>query len=287
MPYQIINVEQGSSEWLALRKTKITATDANVIMKASPWNSPSELYKEKIGEKEPIRPNKRMLDGLTLEPIARDLFNLKTGFKMKPTVMVKDWMMASLDGFDSGTGNILEIKCPGEKDHSIAISGKVPDHYYAQLQHQMYITDTGMAYYFSFDGIDGVTVEVKRDSAYIEKMLEEERKFYECLQNKVPPESTEYKERNDDKWRKLAIQWKSVTQCIRDLEKEEEFIRKELIDLSGDENCKGAGISLCRFQRKGNVDYSKILELKNVDLEPYRKPETISWRINDLEKQKA
>ena len=28
----ISNVEQGSQEWLALRKTKITATDASVIM---------------------------------------------------------------------------------------------------------------------------------------------------------------------------------------------------------------------------------------------------------------
>jgi hypothetical protein len=126
-----------------------------------------------------------------------------------------------------------------------------------------------------------------RDAAYIDKMMEEEAKFFECLQNKTAPECAEYNERSDEAWKRLAVQWKSVTQCIRDLEKEEEDIRKELIGLSGEQNSKGAGVSLCRFERKGNIDYTKIDELKNIDLETYRKPTTISWRINILDVKSA
>ena len=68
-------------------------------------------------------------------------------------------------------------------------------------------------------------------------------------------------------------------QSIKELEKEEEEVRKQLIFLSGESNTKGAGISLCQIQRKGNVDYSKIPELRGVDVEKYRKPAINSWRI--------
>ena len=48
----IINNEiiQGSQEWLDLRKTKITATDACVIMGESSWKTIIQLYEEKISQ---------------------------------------------------------------------------------------------------------------------------------------------------------------------------------------------------------------------------------------------
>jgi putative phage-type endonuclease len=279
---EILDMEQGSPEWHALRKTKITATDASVIMRASHWKTRIQLYHEKLSNDPPFPPNERMQRGIDLEPIARELFNLKTTWYMEPTVLVKDWMMASLDGRDALSGAILEIKCPAEKDHVIALyDNKVPDHYYPQLQHQIYVSGVMMAYYFSFDGMDGVIVEVKRDNDYIEKMLIEEKKFYECLINKTPPEPDEsdYIEREDDLWRQCAMKWKLVTTSIKELEKEEEDLRKQLVFLSGESNSKGAGISLCQVIRKGIINYSKIECLKNMDLEIYRNPSSSSWRI--------
>ncbi len=278
---ELIDCEQGSQEWLALRKTKITATDANIIMGASHWKTRIQLYHEKLSNDAAMIANARMQRGTDLEPIARDLFNLKTGWNMKPAVVVKDWLMASLDGRDDDIGCIVEIKCPGDKDHATALKNKVPDHYYPQLQHQMYVAGVQMAYYFSFDGIDGVIVKVKREDDYIEKMLEEEKKFYECLTNRTPPEPAEgdYIERDDSLWDQCATRWKEVTRGIKELEKDEEDLRKQLIFLSGESNTKGAGISLCQVQRKGNVDYAKIPQLKGVDLDMYRKGSINSWRI--------
>jgi putative phage-type endonuclease len=220
---QISELDQGSQEWLDLRKTKITATDASIIMGANHWKTKIQLYYEKLSNNPPMLPNERMKRGLDLEPVARQLFILQTGIFVEPAVVVSDWAMASLDGISSDGKVIVEIKCPGEKDHSIALYGKVPDHYYPQLQHQMYVTGVQLAYYFSFDGIDGVAVMVKRDDEYIEKMVEKEKKFYECLINKIPPEPSEgdYIERNDDLWEQCASRWKSVTDAIKDLEKEE------------------------------------------------------------------
>lgn len=276
------DIKQGSDEWLALRKTKITATDAAVIMGISPWKSITQLYYEKMPGFLPTKPNEWMRRGTELEPIARDLFNAKTEmtFKMIPKVAIRDWAMASLDGI-SVCNVILEIKCPGPKDHSLALQGKIPEYYYPQLQHQMYVCDSQKNYYFSFDGVDGVIVEIKRDDEYIEKMVKQEIKFYECMKNKTPPDPSEndFIERDDDLWKQCAMRWKYLSQSIKTLEKEEDEIRSQLIFLAGDFNAKGAGISLCKINRKGNIDYTKIPELKGLNLETYRKPESVNWRI--------
>jgi len=275
------DLKQGSHEWHALRKTKITATDAPIIMGVSHWKTKIQLYHEKMSSTQLHYINERMQRGIDLEPIARDLFILQTGIQVEPKVVVKDWAMASLDGISNLGTCVVEIKCPGEKDHAIALSGKVPDHYYPQLQHQMYVCDVFKIFYFSFDGVDGVVVEVERDDEYIEKMIEEEFKFYQCLINKTPPEPSEddYIQREDELWQECASDWLSVSSQIKTLEKEEEQLRKQLIFLSGQHNTKGSGISLCQVNRKGNVDYAKIPELKGVDLEKYRKGSISTWRI--------
>lgn len=186
--YEVIDhLEQGTPEWLALRKTKITATDASVIMGENPWKTNYQLYREKISDDAPKPSNERMQRGLDLEPVARDLFTIKTGIEMNPKIIVKDWAMASLDGMDDSRKFILEIKCPGPKDHELALENKIPGHYYPQLQHQMYVCDVKEMFYFSFDGIEGAIVYVSRNDEYIEKMIFEEKKFYDCLINKTPP----------------------------------------------------------------------------------------------------
>ena len=276
---------QGTPEWLALRKTKITATDAAVILGANPWKTRMELYLEKISKDvKPLYINEAMQRGIDLEPIARELFNLKTGWNMQPEVMLNDWAMASLDGRDADIGAIVEIKCPSNKDHTLALNGCIPDHYYPQLQHQMWIAGTSFAYYFSFDGADGVIVKVKRDEDFIQKMIEEEYRFYLCIQNKTPPEYQpgDYIERNDEIWEQVASKWKSLQANIKELEKEEEETRRQLIFLSGESNTKGAGISLCQVTRKGTVDYPTMLKQLAVEdsfVEKFRKAPTTSWRI--------
>jgi putative phage-type endonuclease len=272
---------QGSDEWLHLRTSKITATDSSVIMGVSKWKTKIELYNDKISETTNSFVNDRMKRGTDLEPMARELFCIQNSLEVSPRVVVKDWAMASLDGMSECGNYIVEIKCPGEKDHALALSGKVPEHYYPQIQHQLFVTGLDSAFYYSFDGTDGVTLVVQRDDDYIEKMVAEELKFYECLESKIVPEpsTNDYVERNDDLWNLYASQWISVLDRIKDLEREQEELRNELIFLSSERNTRGSGISVQKVERKGNVDYSKIPELSGVDLEKYRKEPTSNWRI--------
>ncbi len=275
------DLEQGTAEWLSLRTSKITSTDASIIMGVNHWKTKIHLYHEKLSDNVVNFVNERMKRGTELEPIARELFSIQNGIEMFPRVVVNDWAMASLDGMSECGKYIVEIKCPGEKDHALALQGKIPEHYYPQLQHQLYVTGLQSIFYYSFDGTDGVTLVVKRDDAYIEKMVEEERKFYHCIVNKIPPEPSEndYIERDDELWNQCASQWKYINEQIKYLEKEEEHLRKQLIFLSADSNTKGSGISLCKIHRKGHVCYEKIPELKGVDLDKYRKDPITTWRI--------
>ncbi len=279
---QILTLEQGTPEWLALRKTKVTATDSCVIMGANPWKTRIQLYNEKISDENNTFVNERMQRGTDLEPIARELFCIQTGIQMKPAVCVKDWAMASLDGLSPCGRYALEIKCPGYTDHVLALNGQVPPQYYPQCQKIYYVTDVDICYYYSFEDPDGVIIEVKRDQAYIDLMVQEDKKFYDCLQTRTPPEPQEgdYIYREDDLWKQCATQWMTLVQEIKEMEKREEELRKQLIFLSGESNSKGCGISLCQVKRKGTINYGKIECLKSINLDEYRGDTITSWRVN-------
>ena len=110
---------------------------------------------------------------------------------MFPGVFVHDtidWMSASFDGITLEQDAICEIKCPGKKDHAIALKGKIPTKYIPQLQHQIYVSGLSLfSYYYSFDGESGVVIEVKRDQEFIDKMVEKEFEFWNCLMSLTPP----------------------------------------------------------------------------------------------------
>ena len=98
-----VELDQNTTEWLEFRKNRIGASDASVIMGASPWKTPLELWKEKIGLQEESYTSMAMQAGKDLEEIARPIVSNVLNCDFKPAVYVHDeynWMMASLDGID-------------------------------------------------------------------------------------------------------------------------------------------------------------------------------------------
>jgi putative phage-type endonuclease len=183
---QLVNVIQGTSEWKAFRRSHICASDAIVILGRSPWKSLQDLYEEKVLGFEQEE-NPYMSRGKALESLALENFEKETGLEMFPLVFKDDhfaWMAVSYDGITLNKDTIVEIKCPGRKDHDYAVSKKmIPSKYEPQIQHQMYVADLDFAYYYSFDGQEGVIIEVKRDQALIDFLLEKEQAFWHCLQD--------------------------------------------------------------------------------------------------------
>jgi len=277
-------MKQQTEEWLELRKSKIGASDAPVIMQASPWKTPLQLWEEKIGLRTNDFKSSSMQRGIDMEDEARNKFQEVTGISMEANIAFHptiSWMMASLDGMDADKKNIVEIKCVNRTDHSQAIAGEVPEKYFPQLQHQLAVCGLEMAYYFSYSPNDFALIKVYRDESFIDKMIKKETEFWECVQDFVPPPLMErdYKMKDDPQWSQAASRWIFVSQKLKDLEKEEEEARKELISLSENQNVMGSGVKLTRMLRRGNIEYSKIPELKGVNMETYRKKPIEYWRI--------
>lgn len=275
--------QQGSPEWLEFRRTRIGASDANTIMGMSPKFKPIDLWKEKTQRIEPRKKTDRMQRGIDLEPIARFAFELEMGACFPAAVALSseyDWMMASLDGLSQDRKSALEIKCPGEKDLQCALDGEVPEKYIYQLQHQMYVLELDKIYYFSFDGKSGKVLEVYANKALQSKMIEKELEFYTHLT--LDTEPNDYPLITSQDWIDVSAKWLDVRTQIERLEKEEQNYRETLITMANQADAQGGGIRLRKTTRQGNVDYSKIPELKGIDVEKYRKPETTSFRIERI-----
>lgn len=283
----MLAMQQGSEAWHELRRTKIGASDAPVIMGVSPWATPYQLWEEKLGLRERKEANRWMQRGNAMEEHARKAFEAMTGLIMLPCIVThpdRDWQMASLDGMDFEQEHIVEIKCPGAVDHRKALDGHVPDKYYPQIQHQLSVTELEMAYYFSFDGTEGVVIEVPRDDKYIDKMLKAEWAFYECMETLTPPglEDMDYEEKTDEDWSYVASEWLKAKQALDDAERKEDQLRSMLITMAKGRNSVGGGVKLSSVYRRGSVDYSKIPELRDVDLDSYRKKSSLSWYLKQV-----
>ena len=277
-------IQQNTPEWLELRKNKIGASDAPIIIGTSPWKTPYQLWEEKLGLRPQPSMNYAMRRGHELEPIARQSYNDYTGNYVEPEVVFHskyDWMMASLDGISLDRTIAVEIKCPGEKDHQVACDGKIPEKYYAQLQHQLAVLSLNLLHYFSYRNGDFKLIEVERDAEFIEKLYSEEGTFWKKMQDFDPPalSDKDYVQKFDEDWLQTAQHWSSVSLHIKSLKDKEKDYRKSLINMSKNQNCQGGGIKIQKVMRKGSVDYKSIPQLDGVDLDEYRKDRVESWRI--------
>lgn len=180
-----MNIKQRSPEWLELRKTKICSTDAAIILEINPRKKPYDLLLEKLSLVDPDPVNAAMQRGIDLEEKALECFYQMTGIFTMPKCVINDFQMSSLDGMTLDGTKIVEVKCPSKTTHNMAKKGKLPIYYNAQCQHHLSVTGLEMVYYFSFDGEEGVIVEVPRDDKYIKHLVESEKEFFTALMSFV------------------------------------------------------------------------------------------------------
>jgi putative phage-type endonuclease len=285
-----IQVEQRSAAWHELRKTHIGASDAAAIIGLNPWKSSYDVFIEKSGT-ETIEPPKNpwMQRGIDLEPEALRAFEKETGYLMSPKVMISDensFAMASFDGFEIDGKCAVEIKCGGEKSHLQALHGEISRHYYAQMQHQMYVAKLDEIYFCSYrpEHVNPLYIEiVKRDDAFIHDMMIKEVFFYyNHMLTGIPPKKIEkFKIIETETWLNITDEYKRYVNQIKYAESRLDEIKDLMIQYAQSENAKGNGITLQKVERKGIINYQNIPELKTIDLEKYRKPGSTYWQVKE------
>jgi putative phage-type endonuclease len=275
-----------NEEWHQWRRQGIGSSDATTIMGASPWRTPYELWQEKVFGNSEQLDNSSMMRGRELEPVARTWFEQTMGVAVFPKNKIhpnKQWIRASLDGMDIDDRLLVEIKCPNKEDHFVAINKMIPEKYIPQVQHQLLVTGLDGMYYCSFDGQNGAIVEVARDNAYIEAMLNEEQKFWDMVLAKTPPPLTErdfVSMENDHQWKQISAGWLENKKILDEAENRDKHLKQLLIELSEEHNAEGHGMKISKSLCQGNIDYKQIMaDYPAIDWESYRKKPFTKWNF--------
>ena len=191
-----VDMIQGSEEWFAVRRGKITASRLGDIMRKTKWGESTykskvrlELAIERITGKSAssVVMNQAMRDGVEREPDARTLFEAITGKEVAlcgsfdhPTIVNTS---ASPDGLLRGENACLELKCPTHATHAKNLmSDTMPKNYIFQVQHQIQCTESDYAYFASYHPdfppeLRLKWVRVEKDDSIIKSLEEEIRAF--------------------------------------------------------------------------------------------------------------
>lgn len=305
--------DQNSQEWKDWRNSHIGASDIPCIIGKSKWATPFELWQRKLGFIEGIKDNYAMKRGRDMEPIVRDLFNKKFCVKFESEVLVHpdlEWASASLDGIDRkyqwmeghpgeiilSTGAILEIKVPGLGDHQTAEQGEVPEHYFPQIQWQMFVSGIHVCYYVSYFNDEMAIVRIKMDEDYIAGILPTVAEFHRCIVEMEEPALSEddFIQITDEEFGEAAREWKAAKEMADFYEDKEKFFKNKLITYTDDSNSKGYGITLKRIAREGKVDWKELWKdlcehfpdaAAQYNPEHYRKEQIGYWKVTKDKKK--
>jgi putative phage-type endonuclease len=293
---RFIDLDQNSEKWELWRRDKIGASDLPVIMGDSPYSTPHELWSQKVGFT--IREsNANMRFGKLKEAAIRHRINSEHFTKFKPIVVQNDkegeeWQIASLDGYDREKNVVLEIKCANAEDHECATNCEVPKKYRAQLQWQLYLAGSELAWYASFHKDTLEIIHVLYDKDYVEsQLIPKAKEFHEYVVSLQEPPLSErdYVQIDSIEAISLSYQFEQVRGKYEYYKKEYDRLKEELIALTDDGNCQIGSLRLTRTNRQGSIDWKQLWEELRIkfpeaailfDPETYRKEQIGYWRID-------
>lgn len=285
---KLIALEQGTSEWLDFRKSKLGASDIPALMNLKgAYKTRAQLLQEKLtGETKELSDftKKMFSDGHEWEVVVRDSVSNLYG-KFTPCVVQSienENYFASLDGLQE-SNLILEIKSTVNKTILSQVEmGVCPDAYNYQIQWQLYCTGLNECLLAVVDRNTGAveTLTIERDDSLIDKIKTAAAAFMEELNGGVVP----YQQLQNETLAYIANSKKIIKEYQALIDAEEDKIKAMAEKLLTDFNAlkiEGCGVKIEHQERKGSVDYSAIPELKNVDLEKFRKPGTRFVKITE------
>lgn len=175
---KIYNFEQRTDEWYAIRRGKMSASNAETIiangkgLETYIYNLMAEYYSS--AEKENYI-NADMQRGIDLESEARLEFEFYTDLDVQEVGFIEynEFIGVSPDGL-IGDDGLIEIKCPNDSIYfKLLLSNNIKPEYIAQMQMQMYVTDRQYCYFVSYNPNFEKSLYIKkinRDEEMIDKL---------------------------------------------------------------------------------------------------------------------
>jgi putative phage-type endonuclease len=271
----IMKLVQGSPEWHEHRRKYRNASETPIVLGVSPWQTPYQLWQHKLGLTEPqVTPP--MLRGMELEPTARAAYEALTGQVMQPLVVVDGKFSASLDGLTLGGDRLVEIKCPFKgRDSTLwktVEAGRLPEHYQWQLQHQLMVAQAAVADVFVFDGAEGIRLEITPTPHTWPQIHAGWDAFMRFVAESQAPPLTDRdtRVRDDPEWAEAALGYLEAKRALDSVAKVLDEAKAKLVGLANHTSESGNGVTVTRYWKNGTIDYKRIPELVDVELERYR-----------------
>lgn len=284
-----VNLEQGSPEWLAYRLNGVGGSDiASIAGADGAFKKRGEVMMEKLGQIKELTEFQKTIfrEGHEWETLVRDRLNTQ-GFTFNPMVVEASFnerLFASLDGIDVDKEVLLEVKSCVSMEKFNAYIAATPQHYMMQVQWQMMVT--GYATTFLAFVCQG-ELHVKEVAADFD------------LQSKLVVEATEFLHELDqiragslpapiqditspDVERLVALKTASVqlSEKLEEIDAEVKSLATKILADHKAVQVQNSQINIQVVEREGSVDYKKIPELANIDLNQYRKKGTSFIKVN-------
>ncbi len=181
-PYHIIPLAERTPAWWAWRQGGIGSADAATILGVKPSKSAERLLLEKQPPPQDLGRNFTRTRGAALERAARADYILATGVAVTPACVQnldRPWQRASLDGLSADGERAVEIKCGRAAYQTAAARGRPPRQHFPQLQHILAVTGLpAIDYWCHCPPHAPVRLEVRRDDAYIQRLVTAEEIFW-------------------------------------------------------------------------------------------------------------
>lgn len=197
-PIELPDLEQGTPIWHSFRGKGFGASEAGIIAGQNRWKTVVDLWAAKTGRPtEPFIMNDAVQHGIDTEPEARDRFIQATGINVIPKCFISGeypFIRASLDGSNEDNNIIVEIKCPSRVPiHMKAVRGEIPEYYYPQVQHQLYVVGADINCFWSYmQSMGGFCLEYKPNESYIKELVRREVKLWGHVQNDTEPNPDDF-----------------------------------------------------------------------------------------------
>lgn len=187
-----------SQQWLEEHKRTIGSSIAAAVCGVSPYMTAAQAYDYLTGAAEPVEMNGHMERGILLEPIARRKLAEKLNTKIEPNAehgfVYSDkypFAHALPDGWIDFSPKAIpvELKVPTPQNWQMIRLKGVHDYWLIQCLHQIAVTDAPFLEFGALNPVsmEIIAVQVKRDAALIDSIMDREAVFWAHLKRGIRP----------------------------------------------------------------------------------------------------
>jgi len=280
----------------AERKGRITGSAVGAILGLSPFMTRYDVMRRMVrdwhGLPAEFTGNVATEYGHQHEPMAIMDYELKysnipveeAGFFIHPE---HDWLGATPDGL-IGDNATLEIKCPfGKRNDETPAFKTLADqqHYYAQVQIELACTGRQFCEFFQWNKYGSSLEAVPYSPAWLADNLPKLREFYEAflIEREFPECEKYFEQRHKEQDNRLIIDlmadYQAACEAVMVAEENKNHLKEQIILRCNGRESVISGHKVSKVVRKGNIQYNKIPELKDIDLEQYRGKDSEFWVI--------